>query len=68
MVYEKLRNSEKCQIHCNTSCMAILKATKRDTDNSQILVNFKIRGGLWLLTDNIQKLFENVDHLFRENT
>ena len=44
--------------------MAILRAGKCDTDDSQILVNVKNRGGL----DNGQKLFENVEHLFRENT
>ena len=44
--------------------MAILRAGKCDTDDSQILVNVKNRGGL----DNGQKLFENVEQLFRENT
>ena len=48
--------------------MAILSAGKCDTDDSQILVNVKNRGGIWLLTDNGPKLFENVEHLFRENT
>ena len=48
--------------------MAILRAGKCDTDDSQILLNVKNRGDIWLLTDNGQKLFENVEHLFRENT
>ena len=48
--------------------MVILSAGKCDTDNGQILVNVKNGGGLQLLTDNGQKLFENVGHLFRKNT
>ena len=66
-IYEKLRNSKEWQSQLNTSCMAILRAGKCDTDDSQILVNVKNGGGLWLLTDNGQKLFENLEHLFREN-
>ena len=67
-IYKKLRNSKKWQSQFNTSCMAILRAGKCDTDDGRILVNVKNRGCLWLLTDNGQKLFENVEHLFRENT
>ena len=28
----------------------------------------KNRGGLWCLTDNPQKLFENLEDLYRQNT
>ena len=66
-IYKKLRNSKKWQSQFDTSCMAILRAGKCDTDDSQILVNVQNRGSLWLLTDNGQKLFESVEHLFKEN-
>ena len=45
--------------------MAILRAGKCDSDDSQILMSKKNSRRLWLLTDNAQKLFENVEHLFR---
>ena len=45
--------------------MAILRAGKCDSDDSQILMNKKNSRRLWLLTDHAQKLFENVEHLFR---
>ena len=48
--------------------MAILRAGKCDSDDSQILMSKKNSRRLWLLTDNAQKLFENVEHLFRQNT
>ena len=54
-ICKKLRNSKVCQSQYNTSCMAILRAGKYDTDDSQVLVNVKNRVGLWLLTDNGQK-------------
>ena len=41
--------------------MAILRAGKCDTDDSQILAIVKNRGGLWLVTENGQKRFENVE-------
>ena len=40
--------------------MAILRAGKCDTDDSQILAIVKNRG-LWLVTENGHKLFENVE-------
>ena len=67
-IYEKLRNSKGWQSQNNTSRMAIFRAGKCDTDDRQILVNVKNRGVLWLLTDSGQNLFENLKHLFRENT
>ena len=66
--YKKLRNSKQWQNQYNTSCMAILRGGKCDTDDSQIVVNVENRGVLRLLTDNGQKIFENVEYLFRENT
>ena len=66
-IYKKLSPKE-WQSQYSTSCMAILRARKCETDDSQILVDVKNRGGLWLLTNNGQKLFENVEHLFRQNT
>ena len=67
-LYKKLRNSKEWQSQYNTSCMAILRAGKCETDDSQIPVHVKNRGGLRLLTHNGQKLFENVEHLFRQSS
>ena len=39
MIHKKLRNSKEWQSQYNTSCMAILRAGKCDTDGSQILVS-----------------------------
>ena len=64
-MYRKVRNSKEWQSQYSTSCMAILRAGKCDSDDTQILVNVKNRGGLWLLTDNPQKLFENLEDLYR---
>ena len=64
-IYKNLRNSKEWQSQYNTSCMAILRAGKCDSDDSQILMSKKNSRRLWLLTDNAQKLFENVEHLFR---
>ena len=66
-IYKKLRNSKEWQSQYSTSCMAILRAGKCHSGDTEILVNVKNRG-LWLLTDNAQKLFENVEDLFRQNT
>ena len=45
-LYKKLRNSiqKEWQSQYNTSCMAILRAGKCETDDSQILVHVKNRG------------------------
>ena len=51
-LYKKLRNSKEWQSQYD----------------SQILVHVKNRGGLRLLTHNGQKLFENVEHLFRQSS
>ena len=67
-IHKKLRNSKEWHSQYSTSCMAILRAGKCDSDDTQILVNVKNRGGLWWLTDNAQKLFENVEDLFRQST
>ena len=63
-IYKKLRNSKEWQSQYNTSCMAILRAGKCDSYDSQFLMNKKNSRGLWLLTGNAQKLCENVDHLY----
>ena len=64
-IYKNLKNSKEWQSQYNTSFMAILRAGKCDNDDSQILMSKKNSRRLWLLTDNAQKLFENVEHLFR---
>ena len=45
-IYKKLRNSKEWQSQYNTSSTAILRAGKCDSDDRQILVNVKNRGGL----------------------
>ena len=66
--YKKFRNSKDWQNEFHSGCISILKAGKSDVDEKQTLVNAKNRGGLWFITDVTQKLFENIELLFRDFT
>ena len=63
--HNKFRFSKSCSNNYNRQCVAILKACKVDSDDTQTLVNARDRGGLWRVSKNMQNLFWKSECIFR---
>ena len=67
-LYKKFRNSKKWQCDFNQQCINILLAAQTDKDEDQILNNIRDRGGLWLINEYCQNIFQISETIFREKT
>ena len=67
-LHNKFRFSKSCSNGYNRQCVAILKACKIESDNTQTLVNARDRGGLWRVNKNMQALFLKSECIFRSKT
>ena len=65
-LYKKFRNSKKWQRDFNQQCINILLAAQTDKDEDQILNNIRDRGGLWLINEYCQNIFQISETIFRE--
>jgi len=68
-LYKKLKYSK---VHASSfynvqSCF-ILQACKVESDDSQLLINARDRGGLWRVGKKIIRIFLQFEHLFRSKT
>ena len=67
-LHNKFRFSKKYTSIYNRQCVAILKAYKTDSDDTQTLVNARDRCGLWRVNKRIQNLFLKCECIFRSKT
>ena len=66
--HNKFRFGKSFSNNYNRQCVAILKACKVDSDETQSLVNARDRGGLWRVNKNMQNLFSKSECIFRSQT
>ena len=52
----------------NKECVIISRACKLEEDNTQTLVNVRVRGGLWMANKRLQEVFLQCELLFRTQT
>ena len=68
-LHSKFRFTKKYyDISFNKECVMILRTYKVEEDNTQILVNVRDRGGLWMANKRIQEVFLQCKLLFRTKT
>ena len=67
-LYKKFRNSKKWQCDFNQQCINILLAGQIEKDEEQILNNIRDRGGLWLINEYCQNIFQISETIFRGKT
>ena len=67
-LHTKFRFSKFSSSDYNKQCISILQACKVESDDSQILVNIRDRGGLWKANKKIQDVFLQCEQIFRSMT
>ena len=67
-LYSKYRFSKSYCSQFNKQCKAILLVCKTDSDDTQILIDARDRGGLWRTNKTIQQVFLKCENIFCEKT
>ena len=67
-LYSKFKFSKTKDCVYSKHCLSILLCCKVDSDDTQILINAKDLGGLWIVNETVQNIFIECEKIFRSFT